>query len=310
MKSNTTCDLLLATGFLLSFPALHVTIKDVDVLSLYRHPRHQGFVLGHCETDRSKKRALLLHGFPGTPAELRPLAEFLLARGFEVRAPLLPGFGAGMAALGRTRWRDWVGAAQTAWDDLSGGAEETLLLGFSMGGAVALNVAARTPPDRLVLIAPFWRLPDRRAGLLPLVQFAVPQLKPCAQADFATESVRAQVARIDPTLNLDDPDVQQALREQLVLPTSSLVALQRLGSRAYRAAPKVKAPTLVFQGKDDPTVRAADTRRLAARLDGPVTFSELEGDHQLVEAESKGHRELLEQLGQLCREQKEVSTEP
>ena len=272
----------------------------MNVLSLYRHPRHQGFVLGRSEAGRKTKRALLLHGFPGTPAELRPVAEFLLARGFEVRAPLLPGFGAGMAALGSTRWRDWVGAAQAAWNDLRG-AEHTLLLGFSMGGAVAVNVAARTPPDRLVLIAPFWRLPDRRAGLLPMLQFAVPQLKPCAQADFAAESVRAQVARIDPTLNLDDPDVQQALREQLVLPTSSLVALQRLGRHAYRAAPKVTAPTLVFQGKDDPTVRAADTRRLAARLGGPMTFAEVGGDHQLIEAQSKGHRALLEQLEQVLK---------
>ncbi len=260
-------------------------------------------MLGEGSAGRSKRRALLLHGFPGTPAELRPLAEFLLAQGFEVRAPLLPGFGAGMGSLGRTRWRDWVGAAQTAWDDLAG-ADETLLLGFSMGGAAAVNVAARTPPDRLVLIAPFWRLPDRRAGLLPLLQFAVPQLRPCAQADFATESVRAQVARIDPTLNLDDPEVQRALREQIVVPTSSLVALQRLGRRAYRAAPKVKAPTLVFQGEDDATVRAEDTRRLAARLGGPVTFSELKGDHQLVEAGSRGHEALLEQLGRHCQEKK------
>ena len=268
-------------------------------------------MLGHHETGRSKRRALLLHGFPGTPAELRPVAEFLLAQGFEVRAPLLPGFGAGMGSLGSTGWRDWVGAAQAAWDDLSGGAEETLLLGFSMGGAVAVNVAARTPPDRLVLIAPFWRLPDRRAGLLPLIRFAVPQLKPCAQADFATESVRAQVARIDPTLNLDDPNVQQALREQMVLPTSSLVALQRLGRHAYRAAPRVTAPTLIFQGEDDATVRAADTRRLAARLGGPVTFTELTGDHQMIEAQSKGHRELLEVLGRhiASNEQRAMSNE-
>ena len=239
----------------------------MNVLSLYRHPRHQGFVLGRSEAGRKTKRALLLHGFPGTPAELRPVAEFLVAQGFEVRAPLLPGFGAGMAALGSTRWRDWVGAAQ-ALGTTSEVPSTPCCSGFSMGGAVALNVAARTPPDRLVLIAPFWRLPDRRAGLLPMLQFAVPQLKPCAQADFAAESVRAQVARIDPTLNLDDPDVQQALREQIVLPTSSLVALQRLGRHAYRAAPKVTAPTLVFQGRDDPTVRTADTRRLAARLGG------------------------------------------
>jgi pimeloyl-ACP methyl ester carboxylesterase len=37
--------------------------------------------------------AVLVHGFPGTPAEVRPLAAALVAVGWRVRAPLLPGFG-------------------------------------------------------------------------------------------------------------------------------------------------------------------------------------------------------------------------
>lgn len=266
------------------------------MFSLYGHPRHQGFVLGHHKVGRNKRRALLLHGFPGTPAELRPLAEFLLEQGFEVRAPLLPGFGIEIANLGKTRWQAWVVAAQHAWEGLREGAETAVLIGFSMGGAVAVNVAAQTRPDQLVLIAPFWRLADPRAKLLPLIQYVVPQLKPFQQADFSTDVVRAQFERLEPTLDLADPDVQRALREQVALPTSSLVALQRLGRHAYRVATRVTAPTLVLQGEGDATVRTADTRRLVARLGGPVTFTELGGDHQLIEASSPGHRALLEQL--------------
>jgi len=272
----------------------------VDVHSLYGHPRHQSFVLGE-----SKKRALLLHGFPGTPAELRPVAEFLLTLGFQVQVPLLPGFGVQIGALGRTRRQEWVQATTDAWKELAKGAETTVLLGFSVGGAVALHAAAQAQPDRLVLIAPFWRLPDARAGWLPLVQYAVPQLKPFQGADFTSEVVRAQFRRLEPTLDLGDPVVQRTLREEVALPTSSLVEVQRLGRSAYRLASAVTAPTLIFQGRGDTTVLPTDTRRLALRLGGPITLSELEGDHQLIGAQETGHRELLHGLRQNL-----VSSEP
>lgn len=267
----------------------------MDVSNLYGHSRHGSFVLG-----QSTRRALLLHGFPGTPAELLPLAEFFVAGGLEVHGPLLPGMGMGIGSLGKTRWQDWVAAARTAWEDLQRGADRTFLVGFSMGGAVALNLAATLHlegrPDYLVLIAPFSRLADPRATLLPLVQYAVPQLRPFQHADFGTEVVRAQFRRLEPTLDLDDPAVQAAIRAQVALPTSSLVELQRLGAHAYRAAPGVGVPALVVQGLDDPTTAPADARRLALRLGGPLSYAELGGGHDLITPGAAGHRELLELL--------------
>ena len=87
----------------LSFARPRVTIGGVDVSRLYGHARHQGFSLGE-----GPRRALLLHGFPGTPGEVRPLAEWLSGRGYRVTAPLLPGFGMGITELGTVRWSDWV----------------------------------------------------------------------------------------------------------------------------------------------------------------------------------------------------------
>ena len=162
----------------------------------------------------AKHRALVLHGFPGTPAEMLPVAEILAEGGLEVHGPLLPGFGLDIERLGKTHWQDWVRAAQRAWDTVQTGAETTLLLGFSMGGAVALKLAAH--PDRLVLLAPFSRLADPRARLLPVAQYVLPQLKPFQNADFTQEVVRSQFRRLEPTLNLDDPEVQRELREKVV----------------------------------------------------------------------------------------------
>lgn len=248
---------------------------------------------------RSPKRALLLHGFPGTPAEVIPLAKFLVTLGFEVHAPLHPGFGMGIEKLGRTRWSDWVAGAKTSWETMKNGAEAAVLIGFSMGGAVALSLAASVSPGQLVLIAPFWRIADTRARLLPVARFVMPQLKPFQNADFTTDVVRAQFERLEPTLDLDDPEVQRTLKERVVLPTSALVELQRLGANAYRVAPAVNAPTLVVQGRQDTTVSPADTRRLALRLGGPVSLTELGGaGHPFIDPKGAGHSALLARLRQ------------
>ena len=227
-----------------------------------------------------------------------PLAEVLVEQGLEVHGPLLPGFGMDIEKLGKTKWRDWVKAAQQAWTEVQGGAETTLLLGFSMGGAVALNLTAQ--PDRLILISPFWRLADPRARLLPVAQYFLPELKPFQNADFTQGVVRSQFRRLEPTLDLNDPEVQRELKEKVVLPTSSLVQLERLGRAAYRAAPHVKTPALVVQGRSDTTVSPADTRRLAARLGGPVIYNEVRGTHELISRDAAGFGEVMETLSDEC----------
>ena len=241
---------------------------------------------------QSKRRALVLHGFPGMPAEMLPLAEVLVRSGLEVHGPLLPGFGMDIENLGKTHWQAWLRAASEAWRVVQAGAEETLLLGFSMGGAVAVKIAAEANPDRLVLVAPFFRLADPRAKVLPVAQYVLPQLKPFQNADFTTEVARSQFRRLEPTLNLDDPKVQSELREKVVLPTSSLVQLQRVGRAAYRAAPHVETPTLVIQGRGDTTVSPADTRRLVRRLGGPVIFTQTSGTHEFITPGAAGFNEV------------------
>ncbi len=226
-----------------------------------------------------------------------PLAEFLVGLGYEVHGPLHPGFGMDIENLGKTRWQTWVAAAKKHWETLQDGAESAVLIGFSMGGAVALSLAHSANPERLVLLAPFWRLADTRALLLPVARYVMPQLRPFQNADFTTDVVRAQFERLEPTLDLNDPVVQRELRERVVLPTSALVELQRLGQHAYRVAPEVMSRALVVQGRHDTTLSPADTRRLALRLGGPVTFSEIEdAGHPFIEASSPGHQELLERL--------------
>src|SRR5262245_58641905 len=76
---------------------------------------------------------LLLHGFTGTPAEMRPIGERLAASGYAVRAPLLPGHGALVEDLARTSWRDWFAAAEEDWTELGKRGKPRAVAGLSMG---------------------------------------------------------------------------------------------------------------------------------------------------------------------------------
>ena len=255
--------------------------------NFYSGPEHQAFTLGD-----GQRRILLVHGFPGTPAELRPLAGFFADMGWQVRVPLLPGFGPDIATLERKRWQGWAATVETEFETLAAGAETTLLLGFSMGGALAVVTVSRAKPDQLILLAPFWRFDDWRVNLLPVFKHVVRQVKPFENADFGDPHTREAFKDFAPNADLSDPNVQTRLRKSITLPTEALDQLRQLGRRAFAAAPRVRAPCLIVQGKNDTTVRPEHTRKLASRIDR-AQLVEVPGGHTFIGAGQRGHHELL-----------------
>ena len=55
---------------------------------------------------------LLVHGFTGSPASMKPWAQALADQGYAVEVPLLPGHG--------TRWQDLNQVSWTEWYDDNG----------------------------------------------------------------------------------------------------------------------------------------------------------------------------------------------
>src|SRR5688572_7729976 len=60
-----------------------------------------------------QRAALCLHGFTGTPFEVRPLAEALAAQGYTTLAPVLAGHGGTVDDLAGTTHADWLASAAT-----------------------------------------------------------------------------------------------------------------------------------------------------------------------------------------------------
>jgi len=256
-------------------------------LQWFAGSQHQPFAF---DAGRDDSAVLLLHGFLGTPAELRPLAASLVGVGVSSRAILLPGFGSDIANLGSVTRADWIAIASDALTELRARFERVSIVGYSMGGALALHLAARMPVDRLVLIAPLWKLlggaPMLRA--LPLAKRVVRQIHPFGKADFSDPQVRQYFAGSMSGFDLDDPATQRALREETTLPLRTVDELRRLSLDAGALARHVYAPTLIIQGLQDTTVFPRHTRELVSRLPGRIAFHQIMAGHLLTLADQPG----------------------
>lgn len=111
---------------------------------------------------------LMLHGYTSSPRDLRELGEALSRfHGFTVSGILLPGHGRKPTDLDRVTWPEWFSAAQTEFDRLKAAFPVVHVVGFSMGAALALHLAAQRPVGRLVLLSPFFKIAYNRWHLVP-----------------------------------------------------------------------------------------------------------------------------------------------
>jgi carboxylesterase len=95
---------------------------------------------------------LLLHGFSGSPFEVRELGARLHRRGYSIYAPELPGHGGDVRVLGRVRRDDYLEAAEALFDLAQRRSKRVYVVGFSLGGALGLHIAQRRNPAALVTI--------------------------------------------------------------------------------------------------------------------------------------------------------------
>jgi carboxylesterase len=96
---------------------------------------------------------LLLHGFTANPEEMQFLADDLHGRGYTVLNIRLAGHGTDPRDLARTRWTDWLLSVEDGLDLLRGLSRQTVLIGQSMGGMIALTAAAQYPVAGVVALS-------------------------------------------------------------------------------------------------------------------------------------------------------------
>lgn len=172
---------------------------------------------------------LCLHGFTATTVEVRQIAAYFSQQGYTICAPLLPGHGTSPIEMNKTGWKDWLGTAESSLVDLMKNYQKIFILGESMGGLLAIHLAARYPTLLGAMIfAPAVKIPR-----LWMSKFLWP--------------FKSNLNKGKP----NDSIPQQSYKAFPLKAAASLYDFQRIVRRELH---KVTLPVIIFQGKLDETV--------------------------------------------------------
>ena len=206
------------------------------------------FLLG----DASKPACLLIHGFTGTPKEMRWIGEYLNQQDYTCLGVRLAGHATHPEDMIRSRYTDWIASVEDSYHLLRGVTNKIFLVGLSMGGILSLlmstqldvrGVVAMSTPSRLPTDYPIW--------LLKLVSRVIryrPKTREAPGSGWFDKAAYAD--HISYSKN----------------PVRSSAELKKLILAMHAALPKVNVPVLLMHSKDDTYVLSEDMEPIYAGL--------------------------------------------
>jgi carboxylesterase len=211
-----------------------------------------------------------VHGFTGVPGVFFELADALAVQGFAAAAPLLPGHGTRQEELRGVQFRDWYGAVKNSYLLLAPAYKKVIIIGISLGGALATKLAAEFAdgpeplrPAAVVLISPCYKIKNKFAVkplLVPLkrLTLTMPSDGNFGRGDFSGYGYNK-------------------------LPAGALIALADASTAGRGAVPFVRAATLVLCTKADGLADYNETNRQLKRFSSnPEVFVYEKVPHNLL----------------------------
>lgn len=190
---------------------------------------------------------VVLHGFGDTPQTVASLSGALRDRGYDVVAPLLPGHGRTLQEFAKSNASEWLMEARRAHASMRARHARVALVGLSLGGALAARIAAEDHElAALVLLAPYLDTPPWLRAITRAAP-AIGVVMPYVGGEGA-QSIHDPVAR-------EEALAYGATTPQLVR------ELIRVADDARGALPRVVAPTLYVQSREDNRITAAVAAR-------------------------------------------------
>jgi carboxylesterase len=193
---------------------------------------------------------LLVHGFTGSPSEMRLMGEYLADKGFTVLGVRLEGHGTSPEDMIHTEYRNWYTSVEHGLARLRQECDKIFVMGLSMGGILSLYLASNHAVDGVVsLSAPIF-INNRKLPLLPIYRmFKTYEPKP------------RKPLPVDPKYNISYD--RTPLRC-----VSSLLELINLVKVRLK---DITAPVLIIQSRSERTVKPESAeyiyRNLTAAID-------------------------------------------
>jgi carboxylesterase len=213
---------------------------------------------------------LLIHGFTGTPQNIRPLGDFLARRGFTVLGPRLAGHGTSVDDMEQTGPEDWIASCNAGLDQLKQSCSTLFAIGISMGGTLALHLGATRGSELAgvgCINGPLMDMPD----------FEAVANDPQTPARFPAPWTNPRILT---------KDLNAAGITYSEIPKVCLQQGLRLFKQVQGELGQVRVPTILFYSRDDAIVTPQN---------GPFIMERLgTSDKTLVELTDSAHEATLD----------------
>lgn len=210
--------------------------------------------------EKSKLGVLILHGWTSGMSTVSSLEAPIRSLGLPTRMPILRGHGTSSPeALKGVKWEDWVQDATAALDDLLTEVEHVVIVGHSMGGMLALHLAAVHPQgvDSIITASSPGKMSTPFAPgnvLHPLFCILWPLIKKYDKG----------------TLKYADPGLEKLDDSYRWAPTSAIKELFDLLKMQKKILPDVHVPVLILQSTKDTSVMPISANILFNGIGTPV----------------------------------------
>ena len=197
----------------------------------FSNPLAQPFLM-----ENGEHAVLLIHGFTGSIAHMRMLADGLYERGFTVQGINLPGHAKNLEAMRETGWKDWLSAARTALVGLKKKYRHASVVGLSMGGVISLILAEEGIPTADIPVSAPIAVQNK---LMPFAKVLAP---------------------LSPVTDWGEPGPAEALKDPAYdlgyggFPTKCAADLAKLIKMARNGLGSINCPVLCVQSHADDTI--------------------------------------------------------
>ena len=228
---------------------------------------------------------------------MRPLGALLAKSGFRCLAPLLPGHGEKYAGMDSCLIEDWLEAVHLTFEALRRDGSPVAVIGFCLGGTLALHSASELGPRGLVVVAtPLQKL--MREHFTPIESDSSYKLFDTSK--WVQDCVSSQA---------------KSWRKKschLVTTSNFLTNFERVMEQTKPRLGQIRCPVLVASGQRDRCVPTEDTNALLTQLKGAeskdVCELPLSGHAVLVDSgRTRVHQEILSFLLRLDRVEQKLT---
>lgn len=196
-----------------------------------------------------KTGVILFHGYMAAPMEMKGLADYLGKMGLWVYVPRIRGHGTSPDDLATRTVNDWIASADRGYAIISSICRHVVVGGFSNGGGLALDMAARIKDvEGLFAVCPSFKLQDLAAKLVPTLD----------TWNKFMDRIRLDAAKMTFVQNHpENPHINYTRN-----PISGLRELDRLMESLEPRLPGIKLPALIVQADGDPVVNPGGSRQV------------------------------------------------